>query len=410
MAPGYDPPPQDDADAEVPEGGAAAAEGPASSARAHFASLKLRTFDEIFSPSPNGVISRVFAEGEQGLPWVRYVTSLGMLAGVALNTTTILQQYIHFCPDPLQLAGRWGNGTHFSDSRDCNWNVSVSNNGTFVPSQSCARLEYDQRALMLIAVYGGELIMLLGALLVGLMSICSLRTARTDVSTFDGLSKWDSVAYGFEMVEFAATCSAIKALPGMKTLPQRAARNYKFKINQLTVDDGNLSRSEQMYAVCLLLSYIVFGLLFVIVGIIALLVKIESLVYLFDTPVTRWEQPRWIAFVGFANQVAGLVPVSRVQKEAFLFFIFTGEDAELQIHEYTAMREFNATLHQHIFRIFGTWRGCIAGLTISSDDLQRVVITEEGGMTVEERTELAMSGPGDSAKTWRVGTRTGLGI
>ena len=95
-----------------------------------------------------------------------------------------------------------------------------------------------------------------------------------------------------------------------------------------------------------------------------------------DVPIGRWGSPRWIAFLGFANQIAGLVPLNHVHKDAILFFIFTGADAQLDIEEEAAMHQFNGQLTRKLFGDFGTFRGFLLACTFSDKDLQKVVIKE----------------------------------
>lgn len=95
-----------------------------------------------------------------------------------------------------------------------------------------------------------------------------------------------------------------------------------------------------------------------------------------DVPIGRWGSPRWIAFLAFANQIAGLVPLNQVQKETILFFIFTGADAELDVEEEAAMYQFNGQLTRKLYQKFGAIRGFLLASTFSDKDLQKVVIRE----------------------------------
>lgn len=107
----------------------------------------------------------------------------------------------------------------------------------------------------------------------------------------------------------------------------------------------------------------------------------ESLAPIFAVPLWSWQPRQFAAFLGFANQMAGLVPLNQLKKEAFLLFVFTGEDAELQAHELRALLQFKAMLHMKIFRACrgSLLNGCTAALTMSPKDLQKIVIREERG-------------------------------
>ena len=95
-----------------------------------------------------------------------------------------------------------------------------------------------------------------------------------------------------------------------------------------------------------------------------------------DVPIGRWGSRRWIAFLAFANQIAGLVPLNQIQKETILFFIFTGADAQLDHEEEAAMHQFNGQLTRKLFGEFGTVRGFLISSIFSDKDLQKVVIRE----------------------------------
>lgn len=70
------------------------------------------------------------------------------------------------------------------------------------------------------------------------------------------------------------------------------------------------------------------------------------------------------------------MPIDRVQKEAILFFIFTGADAKLDHEEEAAWNQFNGQLTKKLFGEFGTVRGFLLASTFSQKDLQKVVIRE----------------------------------
>jgi hypothetical protein len=103
-----------------------------------------------------------------------------------------------------------------------------------------------------------------------------------------------------------------------------------------------------------------------------------------DIPIGRWGGSRWISFLGFANQIAGLVPFAQLQKDTILFFIFTGADAQLDIEEEMAMRQFSGQLTRKLYHGFGHVRGFLISSTFSDKDLQKVVITERAAAEATE--------------------------
>ena len=88
--------------------------------------------------------------------------------------------------------------------------------------------------------------------------------------------------------------------------------------NRLTADDGDFDLRDQLYLGAMLLSTVVAMVVVSFAGIIALHLKLVGLKATLDIPIGRWGLPRWLAFLGFANQIAGLVPLAKVVRTTIL--------------------------------------------------------------------------------------------
>lgn len=153
-----------------------------------------------------------------------------------------------------------------------------------------------------------------------------------------------------------------------------------------------VSASDKLYAFGKLVEHLVVLLVKALVGLCALYLKLDSLEFLVSIPIGRWERKRWLAFAGFANQIAGLVPLDGYRKEVILQFIFTGEDAVLQPTEQHAMEQFNGMVTKHVFAAckgsaLPLVDGLAAALSINAADVQKMVIVEGGADAAALRRE-----------------------
>eukprot|EP00662_Eupelagonemidae_sp_cell21_P050936 gene50936-29605_t len=123
--------------------------------------------------------------------------------------------------------------------------------------------------------------------------MAALRRARTDVSSPANLRRWSAVASGVSWLEYAATCSVIKVLPHARQIPKRAVASWRLRLQELTEDDGVLSRSDKVRAGGHLAAMVVGNVLLAWVGVLALLLKLESIRFLFDEPIDEWGRQRW---------------------------------------------------------------------------------------------------------------------
>jgi len=124
------------------------------------------------------------------------------------------------------------------------------------------------------------------------------------------------------------------------------------------------------------LARLLFKLILFLFAMSALYLKLMAITHLLEEEFIFWNRGEWLAFVGFTFQLANLVKLKKERRDAFLFFVFTGEDAKMQDQEREALEEFRALTLKKLFHKLGAARGFVMALTITSDDLQRIVLTE----------------------------------
>lgn len=84
-----------------------------------------------------------------------------------------------------------------------------------------------------------------------------------------------------------------------------------------------------------------------------------------------------IPFLGFANQITGIVDQEELRMVAVLRLLFADEDAEFGQCELQAMREFNGFLLQGLCARHGWCRGAVLYLSFKSEDYQRLLVAKE---------------------------------
>jgi hypothetical protein len=241
----------------------------------------------------------------------------------------------------------------------------------------CHDAEVDMQHSLLLVLVWSELVMVMAVACFSIWGLSALWRARADIVSGPNSLRWRWVALGFDWLEQIPSVSALKILPQVKSLPNDAISKYKLKKKKLTEDDGLYSLSDRVQAISYLLLLFVQIVLVTTGGIFALHLKMESLAFLSHQPIGLWGRAQWLPFIGFVNQIAGIVPFGQVRKHTIMFFIFTGEDAEMSPKEHTAMEEFNAMLCKHIFKYCGNTLAFVILLGgVSSIDLQKILITE----------------------------------
>lgn len=82
----------------------------------------------------------------------------------------------------------------------------------------------------------------------------------------------------------------------------------------------------------------------------------------------------------FLNQVMGIVPLSALLRERVVRFLFGGQDAKISSEEEAFVSAYHALLVERIWTVrpeeISTFRRCVVLLTLSDDDIQRLVLEE----------------------------------
>jgi hypothetical protein len=117
-------------------------------------------------------------------------------------------------------------------------------------------------------------------------------------------------------------------------------------------------------------------LVLAILAILALYLKLEQLKDVTFLGPHEWSGRNWLQFIGFANQMMGIVDIGAVELQAVQLLIFTGADAVMQAEEAESLRVFHGRLLKTIFWRMGYVNGCFVAATMTSQDFQKLVIKE----------------------------------
>ena len=343
--------------------------------KAHFASIALRSYDQIFKTT----IIKEVVEGQGdpprllGLPLPRWVGTVGFVAGIVLNTVNIIKAFTRNLPRQRALMQGMQDGSLLTRRAEC---LAAGFDAVDAASSRCTQYEesLDQGFVTVLVV--AELGLLLLHVVCFLTHFAAIRGARTDIASLANSVKWIQVAESFEWLGGIGSASALKILPQIKRTPAQLKAKYTMEKERLTEDDGEFDTGDKLYLGCMMVGSILAMVVVSFAGIIALHLKLVGLKATLDIPIGRWGWPRWIAFLGFANQIAGLVPIANVEKARLLYFIFTGVDAEMSNEEKSAMHQFNGQLVKKFFHEFGSVRGFLVANTFNDNDLQKCVLME----------------------------------
>lgn len=361
-----------------------------------FANVGIRSYEKIFGT--NHIVFVLQGDRARGLQPARYLRAFLFLVGVTINISNVVAQFRRSMPKQNDLLKRLGDGSVLHD-RHCA--MSGVLDGGRDPCVEAHEIDLDNAFLLVLVWY--EMFAILVTLMFSLRGflalLCKMRSRSSEVGrrTTSGIpppvardtklfgrelddswKRWLVVSEGFGWLEMLPTVSAVKILPYLKELPMNAIDEYKFLRRSLTEDDGVYSASDKVYAKGVIVLLFLRIVIVAVGATVALHMKMESLAFLSERPIGSWNFHQWLPFIGFINQISGLVHFPSVRKEVQLRFVFTGEDAEMSPKEYLAMQEFNAMLYKNIFEFYG-WLGCIVGLSITSKDVQKILITEDGG-------------------------------
>jgi uncharacterized membrane protein len=117
-------------------------------------------------------------------------------------------------------------------------------------------------------------------------------------------------------------------------------------------------------------------LVLTMLALLALYLKLEQLKEVTSLGPHEWNGRNWLQFIGFANQMMGIVDIGAVELQAVQLLIFTGADALMQAEEAEALRVFHGRLLKTIFWRMGYVNGCFVVATMGSQDFQKLVIKE----------------------------------
>jgi len=334
----------------------------------HFSSLTIRKLSEL--SDCQHICSIVYhGDGNRQVPAVRMLRAIGFAIGAILNIANIAMQFVRSIPAQRELAERTRNGDAASDYLAC---FSASE----IAKNPCSRTNSDLHTLFVTILVWIEGVMILIAISASCWGFSTWFSCCEDDDA-NKAKKWISIASGFDWLSVIPSTSTLKVLPRVRSMPMEAIKQTRLKQRKLLEDDGIFSCTDRLQAWGYML--MLFLRIFIVTpcGMFALHLKMESLTSLYDIPILHWDRRCWIPFVGFVNQISGLVPVPDVKKEALLFFLFTGEDAEMQPSEEDAMAEFKGILYMRIFNACNSGLGgLVACLSLSSEDVQKIVLKE----------------------------------
>lgn len=329
----------------------------------HFSRLGVRNYHDIFF---NGTIDDVIAGGSPfKVAPRRYVQAAAVSFGISLNLVNITHNWWCTLPVQLQLLDEFV--THDLSTRTSLCTGMMDD--LRVVDLRCSAFERSLQDLAKCCLVYVEVVLLAHAFFLGIAGIRKLPRAATE-------KDWMRVGQGFCSLQRCTSISALRLLPLIRTRPGEIVQRLKL---YKAMQEQRSSKRWKLYlpaVAAFLFLELLKGLVFILVGAIALHAKVEAVSFVLDVPMLRWGSGRCLAFAGFVNQVAGLVPVSQLKKDAFLFFIFTGEDAEMQPGEHAAMKEFHGMLFKRLFSSLGWVRGVVAAFSLESSDFQKIVLCE----------------------------------
>jgi len=120
-----------------------------------------------------------------------------------------------------------------------------------------------------------------------------------------------------------------------------------------------------LYFVGMILGYLLLGTLLVVLGVFAVFIKISMLSHIMERYVWEWTWQNWVLFAGFTNNVASIVDVATVEREAAFRIICSSAFAGMPKAAYLAEWSLHS-LHLRLLDSLITHRGYIAGFIIFS--------------------------------------------
>lgn len=407
---------------------------------ADFANVTLRNYQEIFGDvilgdvekAPPSVVPRAFGSlndcteenvplppQQVPMPRLRLAKgAVGMLS-IVLNTITLSRAWMQVPVGITELPGALTNEWYlFLEPPPDHVTPGVSgwlhhHTDKWLAKKPDGSHEHDV-PLSLLGHF--EFFALLWTLAQTIHLLSALRYASTHSNSRTNFEKWNSAADGFTLLRSLSTVNVIKFLPQIKQVRvgglalvdsgrirlivailcdvlQRPVAIWKrlqlrydiLRKDTRYSDHGKLSRAELVSlgveGVCQAIALLVLAVL----ALLALYLKLEQLREMTQCmtcdEVTHlgpheWSGRNWLQFIGFANQMMGIVDIGAVELQAVQLFIFTGADAVMQAEEAESLRVFHGRLLKTIFWRMGYVNGCFVAATMTSQDFQKLVIKE----------------------------------
>mmetsp|Transcript_11423 Transcript_11423/g.25183 ORF Transcript_11423/g.25183 Transcript_11423/m.25183 type:complete len:537 (+) Transcript_11423:52-1662(+) len=294
-------------------------------ARAHFATIELRQYDEIFRPGGN-VVAAVVGDPvlqQNGVTryipgWIRYSRGGLYFVIVMLNLGSM---YL-----------TWSRSISWGDARaNYKWVLEPEHRRIKDPHHPNRRtlhlMEHQLAEFFFVHV---EICVVFGIVLWSLWKLRSLvlhPPQDSDLSVLtedDNHAEWIDVADGIDWWHYATTASAVSFIPRIKMAPSVALDKYYLFLDKRRPGGEGPSCFDRLQAALRLVGVLMISVFLAFVGVIALYLKIGALsdILCHDTgPVTGWSIMDWVLFLGFVNQMAGLINLPYERKEGVLFFL-----------------------------------------------------------------------------------------
>jgi hypothetical protein len=188
----------------------------------------------------------------------------------------------------------------------------------------------------------------------------------------DDEHRWNQIARGLHFTEQTSAASALQILPWLQNKTKEGFAPHKSGIF-----GAWLQELEKHKTLVLFLKIILYVVCF-LGAFVALYLKVKvNHQEVFTQSVESWSRYEWWEFLNFTHQMQSVVPVSLLQKDLMLRFVFSGEDAVMDRQELKARKQFQGRLNKYIFERFEPWRAVAYSLTISAQDLQKMVLVEK---------------------------------
>jgi Ca2+-binding EF-hand superfamily protein len=323
--------------------------------KAHFASIAVRNHDQIFKTNR---IREVIEEGGKklvcGLPLGRWVGTIAFLATTLLNAVNIIKGFTRNLPKQSDLMNGLRDGSLAATRNACGASMAVAGSSTQSSvtndhhvTDDCTKYEEKLESVYVTVLVAAELALVIVYVGCFVFNFAPIVCARTDARSVANQGRWTRIADSFEWLGAVSSASALKILPRVKDTPGRLVAQFKIQVwapptyqpcallpppppppllcwccchvqvpmflqkARLTQDDGEFDATDKLYLFGAIVSSLFTMVVMAFAGIIALHLKLLKLKTTLDIPIGHWGASRWIAFLGFANQIAGLVPLNR---------------------------------------------------------------------------------------------------